>query len=64
MNESAITEADLHAYVDAALSETRRREVEAFLSAHPEEAGRVRVYQAQKQALRAVFKPVLDGRSA
>ena len=60
MNKLAITEDDLQAWVDGVLSETRNGEVEEYLTANPEEAERVRAYQAQKQALKALFEPVLD----
>ncbi|MGE5472348.1 MAG: anti-sigma factor family protein [Bacteroidota bacterium] len=60
MSHLPITEADLHAYVDAALPATRRAEVEAHLADHPGELARVCAYQAQRQALRALFDPVLD----
>jgi anti-sigma factor RsiW len=60
MSKLPITEADLQAYIDTALPEARRREVEEYLAAHPEEGERVRVYQDQKQALKALFNPVLD----
>lgn len=60
MSKLPMTEADLHAYVDAALSEARCGEVEEYLAANPEEAERVRAYQAQKQALRVLFQPVLE----
>ena len=59
MSKLAITETDLHAYVDAALPDVRRAEVEDYLAAEPEEAERVRAYLAQKPALRALFNPVL-----
>lgn len=55
-----ITEADLHAYVDGLLSEERGAEVEVFLAAHPDEEERLRVYQGQNQALRAMFNPILE----
>lgn len=55
-----ITEADLHGYVDGRLSEKRKAEVEAYLSAHPEEAERLRSYQEQNRALRALFDPVTE----
>jgi len=55
-----ITEADFHAYVDGLLSEARRAEVETFLAANPQEAERVRAYQKQNEALRALFDPVLN----
>lgn len=60
MSQLPITEIDLQAYVDAALPDTRRAEVEAYLAAEPAEAERVRAYLTQKQALRSLFNPVLD----
>ncbi len=49
MSKLPITEADLHAYVDAQLPDNRRAEVEAFLAAQPEEAERLQAYLAQKE---------------
>ncbi|MGB8148230.1 MAG: anti-sigma factor, partial [Azonexus sp.] len=60
MSEQAITEADLHAYVDGQLPETRRAEVEDYLAAQPEAAARVRAYCVQRDALRQHYDPVLD----
>ena len=60
MSPLDITEDDLHAYVDAALTAERRAEVEAYLAEYPEDAARIRAYQAQNQALKALFNPVLD----
>jgi len=60
MSQHPITEADLHAYVDAELSDSRRAEVAAFLAAQPEEVRRLQAYQLQKEVLRRLFKPVLD----
>ena len=60
MNNLAITEADLQAWIDGVLPAARRGEVEDYLAAQPEEATRVRAYLEQKQALRALFNPVLD----
>jgi anti-sigma factor RsiW len=60
MSKLPITEADLHAYIDAALPEVRCGKVEEYLAAKPEEAERLRAYQAQKQALKALFQPVLN----
>ena len=61
MNSSTadVSEFDLHAYVDGNLPEERRRQVEVFLTAHPEEKERVRVYQEQNKTLHAVFDSVL-----
>lgn len=60
MSPLKITEDDLHAYVDGALPAARRGEVEAWLGECPEDAERVRAYLAQKQALKALFDPLLD----
>ncbi|MCX7168177.1 MAG: anti-sigma factor [Rhodocyclales bacterium] len=60
MSKLPVTEADLQAWVDAALPGARRAEVDDYLNLQPEEAGRVRDYLAQKQALRILFNPVLD----
>ncbi|MBS1140966.1 MAG: hypothetical protein H6R13_2419 [Proteobacteria bacterium] len=55
-----ISEDELHAYVDDLLSPERRTAVEEHLSLHPADAERVAAYVAQNQALKALFKPVLD----
>lgn len=57
---AAVSEAELHAYVDGALAPQRRAEVEAWLLAHPEQQDRVTAFRAQNDALRALFDPVLD----
>lgn len=62
MNSSAspdISEQDLHAYVDGELSPARRIEVETYLGEHADAAARVRAYQEQNHALKALFNPVL-----
>ena len=60
MNSKALMENDLHAYVDGNLPEDDQLRVEDYLSEHPEEAARASDYQAQNQALKALFDPVLD----
>jgi anti-sigma factor RsiW len=60
MNPLKMTEDDLQAYVDDALTAARRGEVEAWLAGHPEDAERVAAYRAQKLALKALFDPVLE----
>jgi anti-sigma factor RsiW len=55
-----ISEAELHAYVDGLLSEAERAALDARLAASPEDAGRVRDWREQGQALRHRFNPVLD----
>ncbi|KAF7964323.1 hypothetical protein AWV80_39925 [Cupriavidus sp. UYMU48A] len=59
MNENRpVQEEDLQAYIDNALDEARRHEIEAYLHNHPEVARRVDGYIAQRQQLRAAFGPV------
>ena len=58
--KAAVSELDLHAYVDGRLSEERRAEVEAYLTASAQESERVRAYQEQNKILRALFDSVLD----
>lgn len=60
MSNMTITETDLHAYVDGALPEARRTEVETYLAARPQETGRVQAYRRQNEELRRLFDPVLD----
>ncbi|MFC7421523.1 anti-sigma factor family protein [Iodobacter arcticus] len=55
-----VTEAELHASIDGQLAPARQQKVEAYLAAHPEEAQRMQSYQAQKQALRDLYNPVLN----
>ena len=59
MSPLKIIEDDLHAYVDGALTPSRRAEVETWLAKCPEDAERVQAYLAQKQSLKALFDPVL-----
>lgn len=60
MSKLPITEADLHAYVDGLLPDARRSEIESYLAARPDEAGRLAAYLRQNEALRKLFDPVLD----
>lgn len=55
-----ISEDDLQAYVDEALSSTRREEVEAYLDAHPEEAKRIGGFVADRAALRAALGAIAE----
>jgi anti-sigma factor RsiW len=58
-DDGAITEADLHAYVDGGLAANRRAEVESWLAAHPDQAERVAAYRRLSEELRARYEPVL-----
>jgi len=50
----------LSAWLDGELDATARAEVDAWLREHPEDAARVRLWAADRDALRARFDPVLD----
>ena len=50
-----ISETDLHAYIDGALDDARRDEVERYLQDHATDAARVAAYAAQRDALRAAL---------
>ncbi|UCG96012.1 MAG: anti-sigma factor [Burkholderiales bacterium] len=60
MTDRPMDDAQLHAYVDGALSDAERAAVEAHLAAHPDDAARVSAYRAQNQALHRAFDAVLD----
>jgi len=60
MSVPPVTEAELNAYVDAALPPARAAEVEAYLAERPDEAARVASYREQVHALRREFDRVLD----
>jgi anti-sigma factor RsiW len=57
-SEREIGEDDLHALVDGQLEPERRRLVERYLQAHPEEARRIAAYQAQRIDLRELYAGV------
>jgi anti-sigma factor RsiW len=57
---SPVTEDELHAYVDGELPADRRDAVEAWLAAHPEDAGLVAAWRAQADAIRARYGAVAD----
>lgn len=60
MNTHPINETDLHAYIDNALPNARRTDVDGYLTAHPDEAERLHAYQAQTLALKVLFDPALE----
>lgn len=59
-DDRPITDADLSAYLDGELGADRRAEVEAWAREHPDAAARLRLWAADRAALRARFDPVLD----
>ena len=60
MSPVPVTEFELHAYVDGALSDAQRAEVEAYLASHSEDAERVAAYRLQNEALRTQFGPIAE----
>ncbi|WP_301103347.1 anti-sigma factor [Propionivibrio sp.] len=60
MSNHLISETDLHAYVDGALPAARYVELENYFSVQADDAERVRAYLVQNQAVKAVFRAVLD----
>lgn len=56
-------EAELQAYVDKQLDDTRRVQIDGWLDENPDEAAALAHYQAQNQALHDAFEPLL-GRPA
>ena len=61
MNTAApVSEDELHAYVDGALGEERRREIEAYLLDHDEAAEMVGAYVTQNKAFHTLYDSVLD----
>jgi anti-sigma factor RsiW len=55
-----VTEDELHAYVDNELPAERRGDVEAWLTARPEDAARVQSWRAMAELLHARYDSVLD----
>lgn len=55
-----VQEDELLAYVDNALEEARRREIETYLWQHPDVARRVAGYIAQREQLRAALAPIAE----
>src|SRR5947208_14231355 len=54
------TELDLHAFIDGRLADGRRREVAAYLDAHPDAAERVDAYARQRTDSTHVLAAVHD----
>lgn len=55
-----VTEEELHAFVDGELPDDRRATVEAWLAAHPEDAGKVAAWRAMTEKLRARYGAIID----
>lgn len=55
-----VTEDELHAYVDNELPAERRGDVEAWLTAHPDDAARVQSWRAMADMLHERYDSVVD----
>jgi anti-sigma factor RsiW len=55
-----VTEDELHAYIDNELPAERRGDVEAWLAAHADDAGRVQSWRAMAEMLHARYDSVAD----
>lgn len=53
--DSAVTEEELHAYVDGELPAERRGAVESWLAANPDDAARVAAWRSQAELIRARY---------
>jgi anti-sigma factor RsiW len=60
MNDHAPDDTALHAWLDGELTPEQRAQIDAWLREHPEDAARVRLWAADRDALRARFDGVLD----
>ncbi|HEV7600471.1 MAG TPA: anti-sigma factor [Bradyrhizobium sp.] len=56
----AVTEDELHAYIDDELPAERRGDVEAWLATHPDDAARVQAWRAMADVLHARYDSVAD----
>ena len=53
-------EGDFHAYVDGRLEASRRSEIEAWLSAHPDDYEHISAWRRQRETLHTAFDDILD----
>jgi anti-sigma factor RsiW len=56
----AVTEDELHAFVDDELPAERRTDVEAWLASHPDDAARVQSWRAMAELLHARYDEIAD----
>ena len=55
-----ISEAEIQSWADRRLDESRRADMEAWFTAHPEEAERAAAYLGFNELLRQHYDPVVD----
>jgi anti-sigma factor RsiW len=54
-DDQPISEDELHAYVDGDVEPGRRLDIALYLARHPDEAARMEVFRAQREAIHALF---------
>src|SRR5689334_19813935 len=59
VEQTPVTEYELHLHVDGELPAGRRDAVEAWLATHPEDAARVAAWRSQAEEIRARFGGVI-----
>lgn len=57
--DQPISEDDLHAYVDGDGEPARRLDIALYLARHPDDAARMEVFRAQREAIHALFDDLL-----
>lgn len=60
MNTERPDDAQLSAWLDGEVEGSDCARIQAWLQEHPEDAARVRLWAADRDALRARFSPILD----
>src|ERR1051326_1053871 len=60
VDQTPVTEYELHLYVDGELPAGRKEAVEAWLANHPEDAERVASWRAQAELIRARFGHIAE----
>lgn len=53
--DQPVSEDELHAYVDGDIDPARRLDIALYLARHPDEAARMEVFRAQREAIHALF---------
>jgi len=54
-SDQPISEDELHAYVDGDIEPARCLDIALYLARHPDEAARMEVFRAQREAIHALF---------
>lgn len=58
-SDQPINEDEFHAYVDGDIDPARRLDIALYLARHPDDAARMEVFRAQREAIHALFDDCL-----